>query len=168
MRIKKHDSPLTFFQLYGISNSTDFSIGLISEKLNWHKLKMIQHWIKSLRLKRHVLQWYLFTDLCEMNMEISVQFLFAEQSALKPPPLIPLFSAVQELCGNKVFYSVRTRIRDNLIYQDKRSFLGSSNSAYCIHITHTKKSLSCTKNISLKEVFWHDSNPLQLSDWLGK
>lgn len=29
----------TFFQLYAISNSTDFSVGLISEKLNWHKLK---------------------------------------------------------------------------------------------------------------------------------
>lgn len=88
-----------------------------------------------------------------MNMEISVQFLFAEQSALKPPPLIPLFSAVQELCGNKVFYSVRTRIRDNLIYQDKRSFLGSSNSAYCIHITHTKNLFHALKTSLLKRCF---------------
>lgn len=42
----------TFFQLYAISNSTDFSVSLISEELNWHKLKTIQHWISSLRLKR--------------------------------------------------------------------------------------------------------------------
>lgn len=137
VRIKKHDSPLTFFQLYAISKSTDFSIGLISEKLNWHKLKMIQHWIKSLRLKRRVLQWYLFTDLCEMNMEISVQFLFAEQSALKPPPLIRLFSAVQELCGNKVFYSIRTRIRDNLIYLRIRGHFWGHQTLHTASVSHT-------------------------------
>lgn len=118
--------------------TTDFSIGLISEKLNWHKLKMIQHWIKSLRLKRHVLQWYLFSDLCEMNMEISVQFLFAEQSALKLPPLIPLFSAVQELCGNKVFYSIRTRIRDNLIYLRMRGHFWGHQTLYTASISHTQ------------------------------
>lgn len=33
LRIKRHDSPPTFFRLYAISNSTDFSVGLSSEKL---------------------------------------------------------------------------------------------------------------------------------------
>lgn len=129
----------TFFQLYAISNSTDFSVGLILEKLNWHKVKMIKHWIRSLRLKRCIAMISVHWPLWNEYGDFSSVPICRTWSALKPPSLIQLLSAVQELCRNIVLYSIRTSLRDSVIYLRRRGHLWGHQTLQSASKSHTHK-----------------------------
>lgn len=167
----------TFFQLYAISNSTDFSVGLILEKLNWHKLKMIQHWIRSLRLKRCIAMVSVHWPLWNEYGDFSSVPICSTLSALKPPSLTHLLSAVQQLCRSIDLYSIQTRVRDSVIYLRRGGHLWGHQTLHSASISHTKESLLYIENLSITEVgCWFyffsfsllDNNPLQQSGWSVK
>lgn len=143
---------LTSLLLSVISNSTDFSVSRISENLNWHKLKM-RHWIRSLRLKRHIAMVSVPWPLCDECGYFRSVPACSTLSAPKPPSLIYLLCAVQELCRNIVLFSIRTSVRDSIIYLWRRGHLWSHQTPRSASTARTKKLFYATKSFLLKRYF---------------